>query len=84
MELLHGVPLRAYTANGGRVLPSRAAPILKGILSGLAAAHDRGILHGDLKPSNVFLMRGTDAAFVVKLRDFGIAKNLDTAGGTAP
>jgi serine/threonine-protein kinase len=81
MELLEGVPLGAYTANGGRVPPAQAAPILQGILAGLAAAHAQGIVHRDLKPDNVFLTRARDGTFVVKLLDFGIAKVMDCAGG---
>jgi serine/threonine-protein kinase len=81
MELLEGVPLGAYTANGGRVPPAQAAPIMRGILAGLAAAHAQGIVHRDLKPDNVFLTRAPDGTFVVKLLDFGIAKVMDVAGG---
>jgi serine/threonine-protein kinase len=81
MELLEGVPLGAYTQNGGRVPMAQAVPILQGILAGLAAAHAQGIVHRDLKPDNVFLTRGPDGTFVVKVLDFGIAKVMDVAGG---
>ena len=81
MELLEGVPLSAYTQNGGRVPVQQASPILQGILGGLAAAHSQGIVHRDLKPDNVFLTRSPQGHFVVKLLDFGIAKVMDEAGG---
>lgn len=81
MEMLEGVPLGAYTQNGGRVPVPQAVPILNGILAGLAAAHARGIVHRDLKPDNVFLTRGDGGVFVVKLLDFGVAKVMDAAGG---
>ena len=81
MELLEGVPLSAYTANGGRVPPAQAVTILQGMLAGLAAAHAQGIVHRDLKPENVFLARETNGQFQVKLLDFGIAKVMDVAGG---
>jgi serine/threonine-protein kinase len=81
MELLDGVPLGAYTANGGRVPLAQAVPILQGILAGLAAAHAQGIVHRDLKPDNVLLTRDGRGAFVVKVLDFGIAKVMDVAGG---
>jgi serine/threonine-protein kinase len=81
MELLEGVPLGAYTQNGGRVPLAQAVPILQGILAGLAAAHSQGIVHRDLKPDNVFLTRGGEGTFVVKVLDFGIAKVMDIAGG---
>jgi serine/threonine-protein kinase len=81
MELLDGVPLGAYTQNGGRVPVAQAVPILQGILAGLAAAHAQGIVHRDLKPDNVFLTRDVGGTFVVKVLDFGIAKVMDLAGG---
>ena len=81
MELLEGVPLAAYTANGGRVPVARAVPILQGILAGLAAAHAAGVIHRDLKPDNVFLTRDHEGAFVARLLDFGVAKVMDAAGG---
>ncbi|HEY5243396.1 MAG TPA: protein kinase [Polyangiaceae bacterium] len=81
MELLEGVPLGAYTQNGGRVPMAQAVPILQGILAGLAAAHAQGVVHRDLKPDNVFLTRASDGTFVVKVLDFGIAKVMDAAGG---
>jgi len=81
MERLDGVPLGAYTQNGSRIPVAQAVPILQGILAGLAAAHAHGIVHRDLKPENVFLTRGADGTFVVKVLDFGIAKVMDEAGG---
>ena len=81
MELLEGVPLGAYTQNGGRVPLAQAVPILQGILAGLAAAHAEGIVHRDLKPDNVLLTRDASGTFVVKVLDFGIAKVMDAAGG---
>ncbi len=82
MELLDGVPLGAYTHNGGRVAIAQAVPILQGILAALAAAHAQGFVHRDLKPDNVFLTRNPSGAFVVKVLDFGVAGVMDAAGGT--
>jgi len=80
MDLLEGVPLSAYTRNGGRIALPHGIPILQGILAGLEAAHAMGIVHRDLKPGNVFLAR-SGGVFSVKLLDFGIAKVMDAAGG---
>jgi serine/threonine-protein kinase len=44
------------------------------VLSGLAAAHEAGVIHRDLKPSNIFLCKQRDGTQFVKLLDFGIAK----------
>ena len=81
MELLDGVPLSAYTENGGRVPLAQGVTILQGILAGLTAAHAQGIVHRDLKPDNVFLAREANGQFSIKILDFGIAKVMDAAGG---
>lgn len=81
MELLEGLPLSAYTKDGGRVPLHHAKTIMFGILQGLAAAHQEGVVHRDLKPDNVFLARDPAGQFLVKLLDFGIAKVMDVAGG---
>lgn len=54
--------------------------IARGIIAGVAAAHDAKIVHRDLKPENVLLQRaGKD--FVPKVADFGLVKALDTSPG---
>jgi serine/threonine protein kinase len=70
MELVEGTTLERELAGSGRVEPARAVAIATDIASGLAAAHERGIVHRDVKPSNVFLTP-SDAA---KIGDFGIAR----------
>jgi serine/threonine-protein kinase len=81
MDLLEGVPLSAYTRNGGRISVAHAVPILVGMLAGLEHAHAMGVVHRDLKPGNVFLARDPEGLIAVKLLDFGIAKVMDIAGG---
>jgi serine/threonine protein kinase len=70
MELVEGTTLERELVGSGRVEPARAVAIAIDIASGLAAAHERGIVHRDVKPSNVFLTP-SDAA---KIGDFGIAR----------
>jgi serine/threonine protein kinase len=69
MELVDGMTLRDLVDTEGRLEPARVVAIATGICSGLAAVHANGIVHRDMKPSNVFLT--TSGA--VKIGDFGIA-----------
>jgi len=70
MELVEGTTLEHELERAGRLEPPRAVAIAKDIASGLASAHEQGIVHRDVKPSNVFLTP-SDAA---KIGDFGIAR----------
>jgi serine/threonine-protein kinase len=70
MELVEGTTLEQELKRAGRLEPARAVAIATDIASGLASAHEQGIVHRDVKPSNVFLTP-SDAA---KIGDFGIAR----------
>jgi serine/threonine-protein kinase len=84
MELLEGVPLDALLAKEGRLPVERAVAIVLDVCAGLAHAHARGILHGDVKPSNVVLVARTnddgDVIERAKLRDFGATLGRCDAG----
>ena len=70
LELVEGVTLRAMLDDLGKpLLPEAALVLLKGSLLGLAAAHERGVVHRDYKPGNVMV----DATGTTRLIDFGIA-----------
>ena len=72
MELLRGPTLDAMLAPGQRLSPEDALEILEPLCSALGAAHAAGVVHRDVKPSNVAVDRGPPLR--VKLLDFGIAK----------
>jgi serine/threonine-protein kinase len=87
MERLEGRSLKEELAEHGALPPARAVELALQMLDGLAAAHDTGILHRDVKPDNVFLARSRHGAPIVKLIDFGLAKLVGLPrehGGPAP
>jgi len=74
MELLEGESLAAVLRREHALSPGLACWIASQLLSGLGAAHARGVIHRDLKPGNVFLARLSDGSHRVKVLDFGISK----------
>jgi serine/threonine protein kinase len=75
MELLDGEDLDSLLERQPTLSPVRVLQILRPLCRALGLAHGAGIVHRDLKPANVFLAKVTDDE-VVKLVDFGIAKEL--------
>ena len=72
-ELIEGPTLRAFVdGRRGRILPEVAVLIAAQIADALAVAHEKGIVHRDVKPDNVMLEKRGPAARVV-LTDFGVA-----------
>jgi serine/threonine protein kinase len=74
MELLEGQPLDAVLqgAEFAATTPQRRWQIVRSIGAGLAYAHEKGVVHSDLKPGNIFMCKNG----VVKVMDFGIARPL--------
>ncbi|HKA98372.1 MAG TPA: PASTA domain-containing protein [Streptosporangiaceae bacterium] len=72
MEYVPGQTLRGLLNSHGPLSPREALDIMDGVLAGLAAAHDAGIAHRDVKPENVLLAGSS----TVKVADFGLARLL--------
>jgi serine/threonine-protein kinase len=81
MELLEGQTLRDRIVSA-QYTPAQAVWILTEVLRALAVAHRAGIVHRDLKPENIFLARTPEGHEVVKLLDFGIARELESVSVT--
>ena len=73
MELLEGVDLRQLLAVHQRLSAREALPLLEAVGAALHCAHEQGIVHRDVKASNVFVSN-SGGKQIVKLLDFGIAK----------
>ncbi len=73
MEALEGEPLGNRLERDKRIPWHEAVTVIRGVLAGLQHAHDKGVVHRDIKPDNIFLAR-KDTEIVVKVLDFGIAK----------
>lgn len=80
MELLRGQTLLGELKRLGRIPLRQALQIMTPICSALNVAHKNGIVHRDLKPANIVLQRMDDNTEVVKLIDFGIAKQFFQGG----
>jgi serine/threonine protein kinase len=69
MEYVDGEDLASLLRRIGQLAQSKALDIARQLCAGLAAAHDHGVLHRDLKPGNIML----DGRGRVRIADFGLA-----------
>jgi WD40 repeat protein len=79
MEYLAGETLAQRLRRQGVLTPREAAEVVRQVALGLAAAHARGLVHRDVKPSNILLEASSGRA---KVTDFGLARATE-AGATA-
>jgi serine/threonine-protein kinase len=77
MELLEGETLAEHVERLGPLQPARALHIVGQATRAIAEAHERGIVHRDIKPDNIFLTSLGGEHDFVKVIDFGIAKVSD-------
>ncbi len=74
MEYVEGETLSALIDRGERFAPEKVVALVSQIASAVDYAHTKGVVHRDVKPSNLILYEGER----VKVTDFGIAKMVDT------
>ncbi|NJD87091.1 MAG: hypothetical protein FIB05_03610 [Betaproteobacteria bacterium] len=79
MEYLDGLSLEELVQSGGRMPVARAVHALRQVCGSLKEAHDRGLVHRDVKPHNLMLCRHGGEVDVVKVLDFGLVKELENA-----
>jgi len=77
MERLNGQSLRVVLEKKGRLDLGHAYHIAIDLLDALDHAHDKGVVHRDVKPDNIFLHRTSAGITLTKLLDFGIVSVLD-------
>jgi len=80
MEFLEGRTLDDLLARRGALDLSDAVSLFLPIMAAVAAGHDCGVVHRDLKPQNIFLAQGRRGEPVPKVLDFGVSKLLDHDG----
>jgi eukaryotic-like serine/threonine-protein kinase len=76
MDFLEGRSLASVLSDGSRLDTLRVCRIAIQICDGMTAAHEVGVLHRDLKPNNILLVGEGTEKELVKIVDFGIAKEL--------
>ncbi len=79
MEYIEGINLKTYVKRKGNLSLTEMLNIVEQILRALDHAHSKGVIHRDIKPQNILVLKNG----IVKVADFGIAKLPDTDTLTA-
>jgi eukaryotic-like serine/threonine-protein kinase len=82
MELLDGIDLQTLVERFGPLHPGRVARILMHACDSLEEAHRQGLVHRDIKPTNLFVCRLGQNHDFTKVLDFGLVKNMQPSGAT--
>lgn len=80
MEKLVGRTLAEAIAGYERFPFAEIVFVMTQVLSGLVAAHGKGVVHRDIKPENIFLSERPGARTIVKILDFGVSKMIANTG----
>ncbi|MCR6488139.1 Stk1 family PASTA domain-containing Ser/Thr kinase [Amycolatopsis sp. OK19-0408] len=83
MELVDGGTLRDLLDEKGPLDIALALSVAEPVLSALAAAHQAGLVHRDVKPENVLIGRSGQTGGAVKVADFGLVRAVASAGTTS-
>jgi serine/threonine-protein kinase len=75
MELLNGMDLQTLVSKHGPLPPARVIYLLRQACESLAEAHQRGLVHRDIKPGNIQVCRLGEYSDWVKVLDFGLVKS---------
>lgn len=84
MELVDGIDLEVLVHLDGAQPAPRVVHVLRQICGALDEAHERGLIHRDVKPANVILCRRGSEPDVAKVLDFGLVAELDHGGDGGP
>jgi serine/threonine protein kinase len=82
MEWLDGVTLGRHLLNVGALPTRQVAAIISQICEGLSVAHQRKIIHLDLKPNNIFLLNVGTSNEKIKIIDFGLSRIIQSTLGS--
>jgi len=80
MEFLDGETLADRLEREGVIPAAEAVDVMLAVMSAAASVHERGVVHRDLKPDNIFLARTATRSIQPKLLDFGVVKVREASG----